>query len=336
MADYSIDVNNAIKYEILNKSDICDFWSDDLEDIVSKYYNFCRESLDKYSERIGIKPNVFVYNNIRQSNAKACRNEKGVFAITANIGLIVICKERFLDNEKLNAYVEEKYKHVADNLDMKVSELAFQVATRFTFYHELAHLLQHTKNNKEFELYEKVCNQSKYSLERHILEINADAFASVNIVVEIIEYLEEIIQKNSSIDELIIKDILIIVGICLLNHIISFYVKDLSFYIDEKKHPHPLLRMINIITTFSEYVKDIKVNGKPIESKREIFTTIIHFYEDKVSQNIFNIDFSQFISIGKDKLDEMINYLDRLNNFDLDNFGNAIDIWNEEIHPTLI
>lgn len=336
MADYSIDVNNAIKYEILNKSNICDFWSDDLEDIVSKYYNFCRESLDKYSERIGIKPNVFIYSNDLTPNARAGVNKDRTFAIIINKKLMVDCKERFLDNEKLNAYIEEKYKHVADNLDMKVSELAFQVATQFTFYHELAHLLQFTKNTEQIELYENVDIESEYSLEKHILEINADAFASVNIVVEIIEYLEEIIQKNSSIDELIIKDILIIVGICLLNHIISFYVKDLSFYIDEKKHPHPLLRMINIIIIFSEYIKDIKVSGNPVESKREIFKTIIHFYEDKVSQNIFNIDFSQFISIGKDKLDEMINYLDRLNNFDLDNFGNAIDIWNEEIYPTLI
>lgn len=336
MADYSIDVNNAIKYEILNKSDICDFWSDDLKNIVSKYYNFCRESLDKYSERIGIKPNVFIYSNDLTPNARAGVNKDRTFAIIINKGLMVDCKKTFLDNEKLNAYIEEKYKHVADNLDMKVSELAFQVATQFTFYHELAHLLQFTKNTEQIELYENVDIESEYSLEKHILEINADGFASIALATHILQYIERIYEEEE-ISNSNAKDIIVILGVCLLNYIANFYTDNLNLYFRENTHPHPFFRIFNIVLSFANYIHETEWRDRNINIRLpEIYQEVIDLYIELEKENIFDTKFEEFIKGGEKYQKKINDYLGEVIEFNLDNYHNAFDLWNKYIYDEIV
>lgn len=319
MADYSIDVNNAIKYEILNKSDICDFWSDDLKNIVSKYYNFCRESLDKYSERIGIKPNVFIYSNDLTPNARAGVNKDRTFAIIINKGLMVDCKKTFLDNEKLNAYIEEKYKHVADNLDMKVSELAFQVATQFTFYHELAHLLQFTKNTEQIELYENVDIQSEYSSEKHILEINADAFAAIAVTNNIFKCIK------CDTEEGVVEDIIVVLGVCLLSHIVSFYTNK-DMYIKAYSHPHPFLRMLNILFQYTEYFSKAKYEGYiSIMDIKQTSNQMIDLYRILEKKNIFDTKFVNYIHNAGKYEEDIKNYIKQLRQFELECYENALN-----------
>lgn len=228
MSNYDLEIENAKKYNVLPSSDIYDYRETPLENVIGQYYTFCRQSIDVYSSKININPNVLIFTTYTNSNALA-KLDVGTFSISINVGLFRKCYSNFLQNEMLDKYIEEKFEELTTPLDNKISGLGFQIATNFTYYHELAHLLQFTRRNENVQLQENVEQNSDYSEKKHFLEINADSFASIALGSHIVQYLEK--SYGIHLTNKIAENVITILGACLLNHIANFYPDITTIYL---------------------------------------------------------------------------------------------------------
>ncbi len=330
MTNYDTEIDNSLKYNVLPNTDIYDFRETPFEEIGKQYYEFCRENLNIQSEKVNICPNVFVFNNSYSSNALAKLNNNN-FSIIINLGLLIKCKNNYLENASLDLYIEKKIGAVIGKFDNKISGLAFQIATNFTYYHELGHLFQFTKKSEYLELNEHVNETSTYSLLKHCLEINADSFASIAIASHITQYLEKTFQEN--LNKEICEDVIVILGGCLLNHIANFYSDITRIYLREFSHPHPFLRIFNSILSLVNYINQSTfLKEKAIEIHMyETFKRIIDFYIELEDEKIFKTNFKVAFEKGAEIKHEMIEYLGQLINFNLDDYNNALELWNKKI-----
>ncbi|KAA0129305.1 hypothetical protein FY557_05240 [Chryseobacterium sp. SN22] len=330
MRNYDIEIDNTKKYNILMSNEIYDYRDTPFDGLISQYYEFCKDNLDIQSRKIDINPNIIIFNNFFNSNAVA-KLMNGVFSISINIGLIKKCSDNFLVNERLDQFIDNKFKEITDRLDNKISGLGFQIATNFTYYHELAHLFQFTKKNEDFKLNEKVENSSDYSLEKHYLEINADAFASIALASHISQYLEK--SFGESLNQTIADNVIIILGSCLLNHIANFYSDITAIYFNENSHPHPILRIFNSLLNLTNYLNQSTVLQKQninIECAT-MFKKIIDFYREMETNNIFDTNFGGAIDAAEKVEKEIIEYLGQLIEFNLTEYHNALNLWNSQM-----
>lgn len=331
MMDYAKEIENALKFDVLKQDEIYDYRGTPFEEVISMYYKFCRENLNIHSKVLPINPNVIIFNNCFSSNATAKLKKNGVFSISINLGLLKKCNDNFLENPKLDNYIENKFSNLTHNLDNKISGLAFQIAANFTYYHELGHLFQFTKRNENSLFIEQVQGSSVYELHKHFLEINADSFACIALANHIVQYIEDSFQ--SSLNKEIAENIVTILGACLLNHIANFYPEITVIYLREHSHPHPFLRIFNAILNLSNFINNSEfLQEKSIQLNRtELFGKIIDFYEELEENEIFDTSFSQAIKEGAKMQTPIIDYLGQLIQFNLDDYNNALELWNKHI-----
>lgn len=326
--NYDLEIENSTKNNILKNADIFDFRGLPIEEHFEGLYKFCRENLDINAERENISPNIFLYTNSFEINAKA-GFVNGQNVILINIGLMKNCLSNYSENYKLNEFVENKYPDLIKKLDNPISYLAFQLTTQFTYYHELAHLFQFCKKKNEIELSERKTDD-KYDLIKHKLEINADTYASIAIATHLQQYIDKVF--GNEIDQKTATDTIKILGACLLNYVVNFSDKT-EIYIDNHSHPHPFLRLLNIILNISNHIesmpnlkeKNISLNGS------EIFKSILEFYQDMEDNGIFPTKFSDLVYKTEAFYSEILKYMNEILNFDLEDYEDAMEIWNRHI-----
>lgn len=327
--NYDLEIENSINNGILDKADIYDFRGTPNQIHFEGLYKFCRENLDINSLLENISPNIFIYNNSFNINAKAgFVNNQNIILI--NLGLIMNCLENYLENERLNEFIESNFPDYIQKFDNPISYLAFQITTQFTYYHELAHLFQFCKTKNEIELQERKTNDAEFNIIKHKLEINADTYSSIAIATHLQQYIDKIFGDEINYD--IATDTIKILGACLLNYIITFS-DETNIYFDKHSHPHPFLRLLNIILNISNHIesmpnlkeKNIILNGK------EVFKSILDFYQKLEDNGVFKTKFSDLIYQNVDFQNDIIKYLSELLKFDNTNYEDAMDIWNKHI-----
>lgn len=331
MINYDIDIQSAIKSKIYSYSDIYDFRDTPNETLFSQFYSFCRESLEIQSEKIKIAPNFFIFSNDYSINATAVKTIDGIYGIKINLGLFAYCINNILNNSELNNYIKNEFQTVFNLLDNPPSVLSFQIATQFTYYHELGHLMQFTKPlTKAFAMEERPLDSSSYNIENHKLEINADSYASIAIASHIQQYAENIFGKD--IDNLKIENLIKILLSSLLNYIASFSNNLSDVYLDEKSHPHAFIRMFKIGLTVIHYLnqssflteKNIKLNVNQLN--KDVFD----FYEQLEKNKIYDTNFGATLDSIFDMRESIISYLGELLDFNLTNYNDALELWNEQ------
>lgn len=326
--EYKQDIEYATNNNIVKLSDIFNFEETPYERLYSDLYKFCRKNIDIHFEENSISQSLFLFSNNFNINAKAgIKNEHNVILI--NIGLMQHCIEKYLLNVRLNDYIEGKWPEITNELDSSASHLAFQVATQFTYYHELAHLFQLSKIKTEKGLQERGSNND-FDITKHKLEINADTYSAISIATHIHQY---ITKSFNEINQNIVENTIAIFGACLLEYIISF-TNNFELYYDEKSHPHPIIRMLNLVMNITNHLSQI-----PLYSEKEITLNPIKLFKQSIdlhgeleSQNIFTSGFSNFINNKIIDIKKTISYLEQIRNLGSNfEYVDAMDIWNSHI-----
>lgn len=325
---YRQTVEYVINKAIIEKQDVFDFENVPYEKYYEELYNFCSENLKIQCADDLLFESVFLYYDYFSKNAKA-GIKKGHNVILVNIGLMNFCFEKFLFNVELNDFTKGKWKEITDSFDVTVSRLAFQTNTHFTYYHELAHLFQIQKKKAEIGSQER-CIDDKYDIIQHKLEINADTYAAISIATQIQQYIEKCFAE---INQCIVTNVVTILGTCLLEHIICFS-DSLELYYDEKSHPHPVIRMFNIILNIINHL-----SSNPGYIKRRInldvkilARKIFDFHEELEREEIFTSGFSDFINSGKLDNNKILKYIEVIRDLETsDGYIDAMDVWNSRI-----
>lgn len=295
MKRYIEHTANIVKDFPIQVDEIFNYESDPYKKKYDAIFNFYSDALIIHSS-YGIKPHYFYFNDNKTVNAAAGCSE-GKYIIRINSGTIDHLIGLFLENPDIivdsgnDGFIEFER-----SLDSPISELMYQNALHFTFYHEMAHLVQKSKLLTS-TLYERPEFNGKFNLRKHILELDADTFSSLCLGDHLIQYIEKI--------EIDIKDdniemILTIICSSILFYFLSFETSKLDIYFKEHTHPHPIIRITNVVLHVTRYVlqafnqKGYKFN---INHKDIIRNSII---------------FSNNIAVNKHNSNQIIDYLDIL------------------------
>ena len=331
LMNYDLEIENATKNNLLNFADIFDYRETPSEELFNNYYMFCRENLNINSAKFNLNPNVFAFKNRFNSNAEAVRTEENVFGIFVNIGLLGYCNTNLQNNNNLNQYCEQHFPDLIQHFDLNVGSLAFQIATQFSYYHEVGHLIQFSKKAQNVILQERNVNCNEYHEIKHILEINADTYASISIATHIIQYIEKSFGKNPN--QKSVEDTIVLLSTCLLNYITSFYDNLADIYFKLYCHPHPILRLFNVMLNIGYhinegfYAEDENIN---IDTK-ELFKRVIDLYKDFEGNKVFETNLTEALDSAFMVKDQIVEYLGDLIEFKTTEYFNAMDKWNEHI-----
>lgn len=325
--DYKQQIDYAIKNSIASFGDIFDFEDTPNERFYRDLYLFCRENLDIHFRRKTLPHSSFLYSTDLSVNAKAIPQKN---AIIINMGLINNCIEKYLNNHALNDFIETKEPDLAANYDSSLSYLAFQINTQFTYYHELAHLFQFSKIATGQELQER-STDDEFDIIKHKLEINADTYSSICIATHIHQYIDKSFGDN--INQEIVAKTITIFGACLLEYIINFTNK-FELYFEENLHPHPLIRLLNIILNITNHFSLIPIfKEKAVKLEAiPLFINIIDFHKELEDNKIFTTGFSNFISQYAANIKKIVSYTSEIINLvDDDKYTDAMSIWNKHV-----
>lgn len=326
--DYKQEVDDAIKNNITKYGDVFDFNETPHEKHYKTLYLFCRENLNIHHKRKSISYSSFLYSNDFGINARANTEKNAIFI---NIGLMQHSIEKYLYNYALNTFIELKEPDLCAKFDSSLSYLAFQVNTQFTYYHELAHLFQFSKKAVKEELQER-SNDDRFNIIKHKLEINADTYSSICIATHIHQYIDKSFGDNIS-QEYVVKTITIL-GACLLEYIINFTSKN-NLYFEESSHPHPLIRLLNIILNITNHFSQIPVfkkKGVKLDAIT-LFMSIIDFHKELEDVKIFTTGFSNLIPQYTENIERIKLYTSKILTLEDNNeYTDAMSIWNENIN----
>jgi hypothetical protein len=320
---------NEIKEILVNKGIITDeFDYQDLDiDLISTYKYFEKRFQELYqwnADRFNLDNCVFYICNGYQCNAYAGRiKNHNIIKITYGYpffikdkfddklfsSIIHIC---FINEESISDAYCDLYK---DN-NFEFNEFVLNCSIQFTLSHEFQHILQinSPKISRDF-LYSENLDKSSFSLKKHAWEFDADRMASFEVLKYAYSVYSELKYKDS-------KKLTCIIYIALASMIITknlFYfgvinqihpkciIYKQDFYTKQFSHPHPLVRIHNIIDYFYDSIPDylpmIKID------KQQLLNNVLgisKLYFDRLlpSQNVMQ---SYFQDLDK--------YLDIINEY---------------------
>lgn len=297
-------------------------YKDEFDDV----FGFYQENLD-LNAKYGIIPSVIFFNNNRTINAKAGKID-GYYIISMNMGLIIGLISIFGNKSDL---IEEENKEFFDfekTLDLPIHHLMYQNAVHFTFYHEMAHLIQKSEF-LEHSLYEHLDNSQGFSEKRHLLELDADEFSSISIGVHILDYAEKTFSKEFNDEQL--EKLLIIACSSILLYLLNFKSYVRKIYFEEMSHPHPAIRIMWVVFSIIGYcTRTLEAKGKKMNLiPKEVYNKTLDFSES-IAVKFFGdnpvMDYKDLI--GEVALD-MMNYMEKYQNLKNGDKTLAVNKWNQ-------
>ena len=231
--------------------DIFDYQYSPINEIYDRYFQFCQENLTEECDEYDIQPAKFYYRTEYGINARA-GIQNGYSIIGVNMQTIHSLYDLFYEKNDIfdtDAYLSENYGDLVSKFDVPVGHLMFQLATLFTYHHELAHLIQKSPNVALW-LSEQYADTTKeeFSIERHVLELDADLNAAHSICFHLIEYLKKLPQADRTQDNL--QKILSIGVASVFSYFLLYFKDEKKMYYAEHTHPHPLVRISYIVDCF--------------------------------------------------------------------------------------
>jgi len=244
-------IEDIINNTSINLNDIFDYEFSPLKDEFNFNFKFYLEALHRHAN-YGISPSLLFYTNDFSSNAAAgCEN--GHYIIQIHLGLMQHLIERFKAKTDLLIGTEnDEFIDFERLINVSINELMYQSALHFTFYHEMAHLIQNSELLSA-KLYEYREGVGEYSDLRHLLELDADKFNSLCLGAHILGFLDTNFGETLTKEQL--EKTLILICSSALFYMLSFQTNKLDIYYKENTHPHPIIRVTCIIFNIVEYIR---------------------------------------------------------------------------------
>lgn len=274
--DYVLDLHQK---SYVNRKYIFDFFRSRLEVHYSQYYQFCQENLSETnSENISQPARVYFANDDEFKAGAIKRGEYSIIRI--NKGLI-----EFMHNIILHRFgpkvLDEPSEEVLEYGTNPINTIMFQVSLLFIFYHELAHLIQFRGTDEvEKEESYSLSGDGTFNIEDHIMETDADIYASNYICDHIIDFIKTNPTQKFADDVIVFS----MTGILIL--FLKLHGNNTTLYYDKTTHPHPSIRLSIVIhfmvTTLKSKLKTIP-NGNQIEiNEQQIINEINSICESRL------------------------------------------------------
>lgn len=293
METYKKIIEEIVNNTSIPRDVIFDYELSPFKDEFDSAFEFYYEALLR-NEYYGIEPSLLFFKNDFSINAAAGFGY-GYYIIYIHMGTIHGLIKRFREQTDLIINSgNDNFVEFEKSLDVPINELMYQNAMHFTFYHEMAHLIQKS-DLLENMLYEQSVNESDFSITNHLLELDADQFSSLCIGAHVLQYIKKIFGAELTNEQL--ENTLILICSSALFYILSFRTNKLEIYYKENTHPHPVIRISCIVFHIVGYViQSLTKEGYSVEIDiKEIVNKCL--------------DFSNKLSVNKFKDNQIDNYI---------------------------
>lgn len=271
-------IKDVFEYKALNNS---------LEETYTLFESRFQELLKFRADNFQIKNTVFYIKNGFACNASASRiGQYNIINITN--GYPILMQEKFneeyftkvvlvaLLNESkiLNAYID-----LLEDPKFEFNQFILECSIVYTFNHEFRHLLQFNSvdKKKDYLIMENL-SKDNFSMKKHVWEFDADRMASFEVLKYVFQEAVRLkARKNDKficliflgLSNLVITKILFYFGI--MNQPQkgqNYHIEKQEFYTKKYSHPHPLIRISNIMEYYFENVKsdlpDISIDSQTL------------------------------------------------------------------------
>lgn len=292
--------------------EIYDFTSSPINDVYQRYFDWCVDNVNDYSEKFGLEPSFFYYWNTHIINAQAGFVDGNYIIRVSKPYLETLHKKLGRKGQFIGKTDWSAFHNLQKVLTNSLEYLMFQASTIFTFYHEFSHLVQ--KQGGAFLINEHSTTDD-YSFHYHLLEYDADLNGCQFVCVYMLQFFQENLPKESQTD-VNLKRLMyigissIVITFLLFLHGEMFPFKpenpNTSFYTKKSTHPHTFVRAKYIM---EHYVRIAKANGALIDFKdtaNNVSVICNEFFKDS---NIF-IDFTTGIQNNFNEINSYITELD--------------------------
>ena len=221
-------------------------------------FEFYSETLE-LNHDYGIAPTFLFFINSDTINARAGRSVNNQFLLGINRGTINWLIDNFKSNKTL---VSDNNILLFDSLnpylDTSLNNLMYQAGCHYTFYHEMAHLIQQS-DCLELNMEENPQPIDVFDFDRHLLEIDADTFSALCLGTHIMQYSEKLFGENVS--KVLVEALIILFSIPIILYLLSFDGNRVEIYYRESTHPHPAIRLTNFLMVLTHYCNGV-LHGK--------------------------------------------------------------------------
>lgn len=162
--------------------------------------------------------------------------------------------------------ITDGYADLHEINNFRVNKFMLDCSTQFTFGHEFQHILQFNSSKIIVDSYRSEnLDLSEFDIKRHAWELDADWFA----MWEVLKYIFEVKREYKIKDDNIFKCLLFLgLGSVCITKTLSYFgawnfkqkVQKIDFYTKKYSHPHPLVRLLNIIDGFYDQIVDLFPN----------------------------------------------------------------------------
>ena len=226
-------------------------------------------------------------------------------------------------NEKT---VSEAFYDLHEDPDFHFHEFMLDCSIYFTFCHEFQHILQWNSSKIARDCrHSENLDTTNFDLTSHALEFNADRIASFRVLVYVFSVYGKFVDRNT--DKLKCLIYLGLASICITKSLFYFRVMNQSsptytidkqdFYTKKFSHPHPLVRIYNILEYFYTNVEndfpELKIDSQQILNN---VLGIMKIYFDSLipDQNVMEGFF-----------DDSKNFLDEINKYNQELYDASIE-----------
>jgi hypothetical protein len=242
----------------INKNDVYNYIGKDLETEFDEYFNFCLSNLREECGMFNIQPSFFYFHDSNYPKAVAITTTppNKSYIIRVYKGILTNLHDLFLQ-PTIASKIISKYIALQSVSATPINRLMFQYSTLFTYYHELAHLIQRSDYTNTTSIEEISNQQGSEDKQQHIREIDADYFAASNLAQHICQYWDEIRQYDPSVSNNQLYELVVISMAsinCYLAYSLETFQKEIYFY--ENSHPHTVNRLLLILGVINDYIKN--------------------------------------------------------------------------------
>lgn len=255
-----------------------DYIDNDPHGLAEQFFQFCQQNLTEEQKDYQIQPAKFMVVDKATVNAWATKRHE-YYVVGIHMGTLTSLHQFFVqrggifDTPEMADYVTLEAK-----LDVSLDILLYQTATQFTFYHELAHLIQYSPLPNECANAKPDIQQSEeayavgagpedpYDLEKHVKEFDADLHGAHFISLHLLSYWKKLDEAERTAANL---ELLLSLGTAsVFTYFIFLLQKYPEMYYDASDHPHPLIRILYIIDMFIKTAQENMPVGMQIKSEK--------------------------------------------------------------------
>jgi len=216
-------------------------------------------------------------------------------------------------NEKT---ISEAFCDLHEDPNFELNQFMLDCSIQFTFSHEFQHILQLNSSKIAHDFrYSENLDTSNFDLKNHALEFDADRMASFEVLKYVFRVYRKLKNKNTQKFKCMIY--IGLASICITKSLFYFRVINNSsptytidkqdFYTKKFSHPHPLVRIYNILEYFYDNVEndfpELKIEPQQILNN---VLGIMKLYFDSLIPNQKIID--MFFDDSEKFLDEINQY----------------------------